>query len=147
MVVVNQNKEGKTSVMLANDNQADTSSPDTLVETFGDNGDDNAFSGKEHLAEALNKLASEDPRTSAKLEANLDAIRLEQAKAVQGKLPQLVKESQARAISRHPDLAKPGSALNARFVARYSEMKAQNSVKLRLPDWPEELADACADAP
>ena len=58
---------------------------------------------------------------------------------------QTVKESQSRALKKYPELAKAGSAMNAKFVEAYRKLQAANSPLLRQPDWPEKVADQCAD--
>ena len=52
--------------------------------------------------------------------------------------------SRAAALARYPDLALPGSAFNARFVALYRSCQSRNDPRLQRSNWPEILADECA---
>ena len=61
-------------------------------------------------------------------------------------LAQRIEESKLRAIDKHPDLVVPNSELNLRFVFRYKNLLTEKSPRLRDPQWPEQLADECAQA-
>ena len=55
--------------------------------------------------------------------------------------------SRAAALARYPDLAVPGSAFNARFVARYQVWQEAHDPRLDRSNWPEVLARECAENP
>lgn len=64
----------------------------------------------------------------------------------QAELSHLIKESQHRAVTKYPDLAVANTELNSRFVFRYNWLVKENSPRLQEPNWPEVLADECAEA-
>ena len=54
-------------------------------------------------------------------------------------------ESKRRAIAKYPALASADSEINIRFVYRYQCMVKDNNPRLNAPNWPELLADDCAE--
>lgn len=68
------------------------------------------------------------------------------ASDAQVRLAQQIAASQGRAIDKYPGLAVPNSEINLRFVFRYKALLAEKSPRLQEPDWPEKLADECANA-
>ena len=97
-------------------------------------------------ADRIAKETAEKNAQVAKEKAAADQERIRR-QVFLAKLPQLVKESQARAVQKHPDLAKSGSPLNGKFVAAYHKLQADNDPRLQTADWPERLADECAAQP
>ena len=90
----------------------------------------------------------------ARLAREQHALRQQQAaqkeqaaEELRRNLPQLVKESQARALKKYPALGWPDSPLNKRFLLMYETLRAVRSERLDQPDWPEKLADECAAQP
>jgi hypothetical protein len=128
-----------TSVMLANDNLFGVNSEDAVVAHASR---DSAFAlqGMEHIAEAEQKLNDEEIEQKRVESVRQEALRRE----ILANLPQLVKESQARALSRYPDLGRAGSTLNKMFVSEYRKLSSEKSPRLQEPDWPETLARECA---
>ena len=53
----------------------------------------------------------------------------------------LVAASQKRAVEKFPALIVAGSAHNLAFVARVKELRAESNVLLRVPSWPEMVAE------
>src|SRR5690349_9135674 len=49
-------------------------------------------------------------------------------------------QARAEAIRRFPELAKPGSPLNRKFLELYNTEKSKGSQLLTRPDWPVTLA-------
>ncbi len=54
-------------------------------------------------------------------------------------------DSKRRAVAKFPSLAVADSEINIRFVYRYKCMVKDNNPRLQAPNWPELLADECAD--
>lgn len=61
-------------------------------------------------------------------------------------LAQRIAESKLRAIDKYPALTVPSSEINTRFVFRYKKLAEEHSQRLQEPDWPEKLAEECANA-
>ncbi|MGC3988907.1 MAG: hypothetical protein QM796_04325 [Chthoniobacteraceae bacterium] len=55
-----------------------------------------------------------------------------------------VKNAQAEAVRRYPDLAVKGSIFNRKFLALYQQIKVNNPSELGDPQWPVYLADQAA---
>ncbi len=103
-------------------------------------------SRKSQAEEQEKKTASERVREVQERQLRLNQEE-RRAVYVRAHLPELVKQSQARAVAAHPELTKAGSALNARFVAACKKLMDAKSERLNSPDWPERLADECAATP
>jgi hypothetical protein len=56
-----------------------------------------------------------------------------------------IKEWQAKAIAKYPELGVEGSRLNTEFVARYKRYQQERPEFLRDPSWPLRLADEIAN--
>jgi hypothetical protein len=55
-----------------------------------------------------------------------------------------VQEAQAAAIARYPELGRPGSPFNQRFLERHAGLKANDAEVLKSPDWPMKVASEVA---
>ena len=58
-----------------------------------------------------------------------------------------VRDSQTRAVNRHPPLGALDSDFNLRFRTRLEEWKTRSDTRLTHSDWPEVLADNVAANP
>jgi|GEM_PF-3547671 len=58
--------------------------------------------------------------------------------------PEQVKNAQAEAVRRYPDLGVKNSAFNREFLTLYQQIKSNNPAELNDPQWPIYLADQTA---
>ena len=109
-------------------------------------------------AERLRNWEVEEAAAQAAVRARLAREQQEQqkqqaaqkeqdAQELRRNLPQMVKESQARALKKYPALGWSDSPLNKRFLLMYETLRAVGSDRLEQPDWPEKLADECTAQP
>ncbi len=140
--MVKVNLSANTKVILANDNLTSSGSPDSLIQTSGD---EQSFREQmkgidiRSLAAFVEKdkreqVAVEDARQEAARQAQLEAIR---------KDPQA---AQRKAIELYPDLAVAGSPLNKEFVERVKTYRFEKKEFFAEPDWPVRLAKECSEA-
>lgn len=123
--------QGDEAVMLANDNLADSGSPDSLIHAIESPGDyiNEVMKGKDISAlAAIVASAKEHDR-----QQELAAFRRD---------PNL---AQRKAIALYPDLAVAGSDLNKKFIARMKRYQAEKKDFFTDPDWPLRLAKECSD--
>jgi hypothetical protein len=55
-----------------------------------------------------------------------------------------VQDAQAAALARYPDLAKPDSPFNRRFLEKHTAYKAKSDAMLTGTDWPMRIANEVA---
>ena len=127
------------SLNLANANMTSGDDPTSLVHTTTSEEESLASAGKAGVAELLKFKDEESTKKAAAEKAAQSFLESQKSRFVRQQLPELVKQSQARALARHPDLGHAGTELNKKFVADYQRIQAEHSELLDDPGWPEKL--------
>ncbi len=132
---------------LANVNMASGDDPSSMIHTVNSEDESVAAAGLRGLDELQRFKEEQAAKAGAAKKAAEAEEAARKATYIRQHLPEMVKQSQARALKVHPDLGVASSALNKKFVERYKVLQAEKSPRLQEPEWPEKLADECAATP
>ena len=127
------------SLNLANANMTSGTDPASLIHATNSENESYAAAGKAGL---LDLLKFKDERAAEKQAAQKVAderLAAKKAAFVHQHLPELVKQSQARALAKHPDLGKAGTETNKKFITDYQRLQTSHDPTLDDPAWPEKL--------
>lgn len=78
--------------------------------------------------------------------ADLQGYNIDRSAAVPAAQAWTEAEAQREAVRRYPELGKPGSRMNADFLARYQRYQREDPAALKDPAWPLHLAEESAQA-